>query len=125
MAGFGGNNYWKICFKSLGTEDKKEAVKSVEESGYIFIISDHVHLRHDQVPKVTESSMPPLHNTRREDLEKMEKQTAEIDVEAEKRLHREPWFKLQVSVFESHGRTFNVIQLLGTLVGYDRTYRLL
>lgn len=117
------------CLKSLGTEDKKEAVKSPEESGYIFIISHHMYLRHDQAAKVTESSMPPLHNTRREDLEKMEekmeKQKAEIDVEAEKRLDREPWFKLQVSVFECHGRTFNVIQLLGTLVGYDRTYRLL
>lgn len=58
-----------------------------------------MYLRHDQAAKVTESSMPPLHNTRREDLEKMEekmeKQTAEIDVEAEKRLDREPWFKLQ------------------------------
>lgn len=35
-----------------------------------------------------------LQNPRREDLEKMEKQKAEIDVGADKRLHRELWFRL-------------------------------
>ena len=39
--------------------------------------------------------MPPLlQNPRREDLEKMEKQKAEVDVGAEKRLHRQLWFRL-------------------------------
>lgn len=51
--------------KSLGTEDEKEAVKSPEKYGYVFMISDHIYLRRNQVANIMDIIMPAvLHNHR-------------------------------------------------------------
>lgn len=79
----------QICMDSTGEDDAKEVVKSLNESGEILIVGDRVYLRPAQVARVLESVVPLLDDRRREELQEMEKQKAEIDLEARKLVHRE------------------------------------
>lgn len=79
----------QICMDSTGEDDAKEVVKSLDESGEILIVGDRVYLRPEQVASALESVVPLLDDRRREELQEMEKQKAEIDLEARKLVHRE------------------------------------
>lgn len=81
----------EICMDSVGEGDNKEAVKSLDECGQILILGDRVYLRPEQVARAIESVLPLLDDRCREELQEMEKQKAEIDLEAKKLVHRELW----------------------------------
>lgn len=117
----------------------KEALKPLDESGYILILSNFcIYLGIDQLAelwrasclsctilvwKIRKRCLPPLHNPRMVDPKKMEKQKAEIDVAAEKKVKQKAM--VQVSVSERVDGSFNTADLLGALEGCERTYRLL
>lgn len=91
----------QICVDSAGEEDAKEVVKSLDKSGQVFIVGDCVYLRPEQVARVMENILPLLNEPRREELEEMEKQKAEIDGEAEKIVRRELWSGLGFMSFQT------------------------
>lgn len=79
----------QICMESAGEEDAKEVAKSLDESGQIVIIGDRVYLRPDLVARAVEAVVPLIDDRRIEELQEMEKQKAEIDLQAKKLVHRE------------------------------------
>lgn len=91
----------QICVDYTGEEGGKEVVKSLDKSGQVFIVGDCVYLRPEQVARVMENVLPLLKNPRREELEEMEKQKAEIDAEAEKIVRREIWGGLGFMSFQT------------------------
>lgn len=74
-----------------GKEHAKEVVKLLDEAEKILIVGDRVYLRPEQVARAFESVLPLLDDRRREELQEMEKQKDEIDLEAEKLVHKELW----------------------------------
>lgn len=81
----------RICMDYTSEEDAKEVVKSLDEAGQILIVGDRVYLRPEEVTKAIERIVPLLDDLHKEELQEMEKQKAEIDLEAEKLVYREQW----------------------------------
>ncbi|GLJ26220.1 hypothetical protein SUGI_0503470 [Cryptomeria japonica] len=97
------NEFLQVCREALDPSSEKEAMalaKLLDESGHILVIGRKVHLRPDKVARAIEEAIAlspaAIRNPCRAELADLEKQKAEIDVEAEKRTKAELWWGLGI-----------------------------
>ncbi|KAH9311430.1 hypothetical protein KI387_026465, partial [Taxus chinensis] len=93
-------SYRELLQLCMEMEMEKEAVtfaKLLDESGHILLLGETVHLRPHKVVRALEEVIPMKNGCReREELAVMEKEKAEIDEEAEKRVKGELWWGLGI-----------------------------
>jgi hypothetical protein len=76
----------RVCMESIEISSKEEArgiAKLLDESGHVLILNNTVYLHPDKIARAFEKAMPlslsPKRDPYREELERMEKEKAEID----------------------------------------------
>eukprot|EP01018_Ginkgo_biloba_P025849 Gb_27529 [translate_table: standard] len=99
-----------ICMDFTGNSSMEEAkvmAKSLDQSGEILVLRHNVYLHPHQVARAIENvmplSLPPQDDSRREELEKMEKEKAEIDRKAKTRVLVELWSGLGFFTLQTAG----------------------
>ncbi|KAK1322626.1 hypothetical protein QJS10_CPA02g00098 [Acorus calamus] len=99
------SEFVRICGE--GGTDGRDLARALDESGSVIVLGDLVFLRPDQVAKAIEGVIPGSTTTevepRREELEAMEREKAEIDRESEASVRRELWCGLGFLVVQTMG----------------------
>eukprot|EP01018_Ginkgo_biloba_P015917 Gb_35768 [translate_table: standard] len=100
----------EICMGFIdnsSVEEAKDMAKLLDQSGQILVLRHNVYLHPHQVARAIENvmplSLPPQDDSRREELEKMEKVKAEIDREAKTHVRVELWSGLGFFILQTAG----------------------
>eukprot|EP01018_Ginkgo_biloba_P015915 Gb_35764 [translate_table: standard] len=101
----------QICMDSAAEycseEEAENMANLLDQSGEIMIMGHNVYLHPHKIVRAIENAMPlcmaPPDDPRRKEIEKMEKEKAEIDAEAERQVHRELRCGFVLSILQTAG----------------------
>eukprot|EP01018_Ginkgo_biloba_P015911 Gb_35767 [translate_table: standard] len=97
----------EICMDNTSRQEASSIAKLLDKSGQILIVGHRVYLHPEQVARAMERAMGVCMGGKdeggREELEKMDREKAEIDLKAERVVRRELWSGLGIMSLQTAG----------------------